>query len=294
MSATSFGKVILSGEHSAVYGEPAVAASVNLQIRAQLTENNSQSAQDPFFPFIKNLLSLFQEKYNKDTSHLFVKFDGDLPIGSGLGSSAAAAHAILLELSNHFNIPLSDDELIALTQESERFAHGHPSGLDVITVIKRGVIQFQRQGEKLNFSALPTAQIQAVPFVLIQSGKPEESTKRMIEIVAEKQKTPQGKDVISQIGKLTSQLISDIKSEAFSFEWIKENNRYLEELGVVSAKAHSIIEEVGKIGGYAKVTGAGGQSDGSGMILTYLSDTEKLHAFLDEKKWEFFSVDLGK
>ena len=55
-----------------------------------------------------------------------------LPIsrGMGLGGSAAIAVAIIRGLSNHFNLGLSDEEVNGMAFESEKIAHGNPSGID--------------------------------------------------------------------------------------------------------------------------------------------------------------------
>jgi mevalonate kinase len=286
---SSFGKVILSGEHSAVYDQPAVAASLDLQIEAKL----NIGALPEKNPFTQNLLSLFEKKFAQKIENFSIEFTGNLPMGSGLGSSAAAAHSALQALAQHFNLPISDDQKIEFIQESERFAHGHPSGLDAVTVVKKGVIEFQRSGADFRFAQLPSQQIQETPFSLIQSGQPTESTKRMIEIVKEKQQTDAGKQAIAAIGKITTQLIVDIKANAFILDWMPENERYLEEIGAVSPKAREMIRQIENEKGFAKITGAGGATEGAGMILAYHSDAEKLHAFLAKKEWQHVQVQLG-
>ena len=48
----------------------------------------------------------------------------------GLGGSAAMAVAIVRALDKHFRLGLTDDEVNRLAFESEKVAHGTPSGLD--------------------------------------------------------------------------------------------------------------------------------------------------------------------
>src|SRR5690606_25519712 len=54
----------------------------------------------------------------------------EVPRGMGLGGSAALAVAIVRALDKHFKLELSDDEVNRLAFESEKVAHGNPSGLD--------------------------------------------------------------------------------------------------------------------------------------------------------------------
>src|SRR5579859_7607168 len=131
ISATSPGKVIISGEHSAVYDQPALASAINLFVKVELLPNSKKWEIEPqYVDFFKNILQVFGEKFRKNTKIFTVKIDGDLPIGSGLGSSAAFAHATFKALAEFFEIKISPAEMIALIQKSERYAHGHPSGLD--------------------------------------------------------------------------------------------------------------------------------------------------------------------
>ncbi len=54
----------------------------------------------------------------------------DVPRGMGLGGSAALAVAIVRALDIHFELKLSDEQVNQLALESERIAHGEPSGID--------------------------------------------------------------------------------------------------------------------------------------------------------------------
>ncbi len=54
----------------------------------------------------------------------------EVPRSMGLGGSAAMAVAIVRALDKHFRLKLKDDEVNRLAFESEKLAHGNPSGLD--------------------------------------------------------------------------------------------------------------------------------------------------------------------
>src|SRR5690606_28925991 len=54
----------------------------------------------------------------------------EVPRSMGLGGSAAMAVAIVRALDKHFRLGLTDAEVNALAFESEKVAHGNPSGLD--------------------------------------------------------------------------------------------------------------------------------------------------------------------
>ncbi len=286
VTAFSPGKVIVSGEHSAVYDQPAVAGAIDLRVHATIEKKESKS--------IDHCVQLFADHFHKNVHDVVPQIEATLPIGAGLGSSAAFAHAVFRGLAMYFGVEISNDEMISLIQESERFIHGHPSGLDAATVVHGGVIEFQRSGEKITYASLPVNMLKDKHFFLIDSGKPQESTKEMIEVVRQNIGThPHLKKVIQHMGDVARTCITYFKEEKFAPELLTANQRYLEEIGVVSEQAKAIVSDVENMGGFVKVTGAGGITQGSGMLLAYHADEEKLQAFLHDKKWPFFQVKLG-
>jgi mevalonate kinase len=77
-------------------------------------------------------------------------------------------------------------------------------------------------------------------------------------------------------------------------EIIKKGQHNLEKIGVVGKKAQSIIRQVESIGGAGKILGGGGISEGSGMLLVYHQDKNKLLDLLKEKNWNYFKIQVGQ
>ncbi len=90
--------------------------------------------------------------------------------------------------------------------------------------------------------------------ILINSGKPKESTGEMVRLVA--------KGNYKQEFKMMGELVNRWRPEL-----IQENERLLEKIGVVGEKAKKIIRQIEAGGGQAKICGAGGVKAGSGVIL---------------------------
>src|SRR5258708_9889173 len=295
ISATSPGKVIISGEHSAVYDQPALASPINLFVKVELWPDSGKwRIEQQYIQFFENILRIFSEQFHKDTKNFTVTIDGDLPIGSGLGSSAAFAHATLKALAKYFTLEISPAEMIALIQESERYAHGHRSGLDATAVVLGGVVEFQRHGDELTYKSVPSKNLHGKTFFLIDSGRPVETTKDMISFVKTALKErPKLQKTIEDMGKLTTLLTAQIKDGLFESFLLTKNQRFLEDLGVVSERAAAMVREIEAFGGFAKVSGAGGRSEGSGILLAYHEDSAKLREFLHGKKWPTYPVILG-
>ncbi|NCN03740.1 MAG: hypothetical protein GW942_01540 [Candidatus Pacebacteria bacterium] len=293
-SAQSKGKVIISGEHSVVYGQPALVGGLKLfreiVIREPKKRHISQSA------IVDNILQIFEYKYAVNVGNLEVVDLGKLPVGSGLGSSAAFAHAVFIGLLKHFGLSASKGELFELVQASERFCHGNPSGVDATAVVYGGLVEFIK-GDENNFINQINNQNNLLTksnFFLIDSGRPVETTKEMVEMVAAKITADQALQVvIEKMGQVTSKLISAVKENGFDSEAIRENQRLLEELGIVGEKAQLIIKQIEETGAVAKITGAGGVINGSGMILAYTLDHDKISDLIKKNNWKSYQIQIG-
>lgn len=269
-----FGKVILSGEHAVVYGELALAAQINLGVNVRVIEGKHE-----IDPIICRAIEVAGGDRN-----LGVEIESQIPIGSGLGSSAAVAAATIKAVREHLRNPIDDDELFGLTMECEQIAHGNPSGIDSAVVVYGGLIAFTKGNpiEKLTIKS-------PLKLLLIDTGKPEESTKEMVELVASKR----GKDkIIPQIGKITFKIKNNLLEGEPVGELINENGFLLEKLGVVGEGAKRLSSELRKLGSSVKITGAGGMKSGSGMMIVMNDNLAKIKQFLDNNKVQYFETSI--
>ncbi|MBV70923.1 MAG: mevalonate kinase [Myxococcales bacterium] len=164
------GKVILFGEHSVVYGQPAIAAALGHGLGATVIETgneprlqiprwtggglsvapNSQAdagGMDRAFAIAMRAVDLSADQ------RFSVTIDGELPLGVGLGSSAAFAVSLLRGLADFQRRQLSESDLLAHAQEIETLFHGNPSGLDH-TVAATGRCLYFVAGERPTFETI--------------------------------------------------------------------------------------------------------------------------------------------
>lgn len=281
MSSFYPGKVILTGEHSVVFGQPAILASLSRGVTAaiQVGQLNQEQQNDRY---LQHLINIFQD-FTKQKNLIFaLQVNSDLPIQSGLGSSAAFAAAVLGALAEFYQHPLDREQLYQLVWEAENFVHGRSSGADP-SIVVRGGLQVFKNGQVKQVTSPSLAR---ETFFLIDSGLAVESTGEMLKKVAS---SPNHLEVVAQIGMLSEKIISDLERDSFDPEVFKQNQKLLEELGVVGEKAKNLIKKLQEFGATAKITGAGGLKQGSGYILAWHQDQEAFAQFLKQEKLSFFT-----
>ena len=82
--------------------------------------------------------------------------------------------------------------------------------------------------------------------------------------------------------------------EFILIECIRFGEENLEKLGVVGDKARFLIRAIEKLGGAAKITGAGGFQEGSGMLVVYHKDIEQILTYAKQKKLEAMNIKIGE
>lgn len=302
------GKVIISGEHSVVYGYPALTTSlaigitVTVELHEDASQLSTQLASNQFFirqdgkilpqnPVLTPALELFQKKMHKKVNRpLWCEVTSQLPTGSGLGSSSALASAFILALAEEFGVEMSADQLAKLVWEVEQAIYPQASPIDAHTVARGGVWRFTRsQGwlsEPLFGSATQLAQL-----IVIHSGTPVESTAEMVAQVGSfLAGNPQAKQTLAELGGLVEQYVSCLEQGLPLDQLIRQNHRLLAQLPVVGQQALGMIAAIEQIGGAAKITGAGGVKAGSGMILAYHQNREQLVQLCQQYNWQYLPV----
>ena len=299
-------KVHLLGEHAVVYGKPAFLGAINKRISVTIGSSKTKQilGDQTYIKEIKQLLAILEREIQNKTEFkadkpYLIKINSQIPVRFGLGSSAALSASFTAALLSFFKIPWSNKTVFDIAYEGEKFFHGNPSGGDLAAVIEGGFLWFRKEFEFLKtFATLPFSPHKNIKqFILINSGKPEESTKEMIEKVAKlKTSTPQKiQALFNSQEEWTKQMVIAFKdgNEENLMECIKLGEQNLENLGVVGARAKVLIRSIERIGGVAKISGAGGVKSGSGMLLVYHKDTGKLLNYIKQKKLEFLKIRIG-
>jgi mevalonate kinase len=238
--------------------------------------------------------------FNEIISGFELSIELEIPIGSGMGSSASLAVSIIGALLCLKNQKFDKKIINEIAFLAEQKKHGFPSGGDNTACCYGGLILFHKDAPDENiFSQIPVTISPNIPgnFITIFTGIPEESTGELVSKVRNLyQRNQESVDqVFNSQEELTNELLIALKNgeEEKIIAIIKNGEKNLEHLGVVSSSVKSLIREIEKTGGAAKICGAGGIAKGSGMLLAYHQDIEILKGLLGEYEYAFSRVVLG-
>ncbi|NKB25861.1 MAG: mevalonate kinase [Kiritimatiellae bacterium] len=183
-----------------------------------------------------------------------------IPLGCGMGSSAAAILATLKVLSSHFDVSVKADKLYQLALESEKIQHGRPSGVDPYISLHGGFVLFQKE------KAIPL-NISPMELFLINTGIPDATTGECVVTVSERFKENKIWNEFEDVTlRLEKALHLNVQKDVRAL--IRKNHRLLCRIGVVPNKVAHVIDEIEAEGGAAKVCGAGStQGDQAGIVM---------------------------
>jgi len=266
------GKIILCGEHSVVYGQPALAVPVSslraharveptapgtgCTIRAmdlgQTLPLRALSREQP----LGLIVMLVLEALQAPEPDLELNLTSDLPVGGGMGSSAAAAAAAIQALGSALGREFTPAEVSAMTYEVEKLHHGTPSGIDNTVIAWERAIFFIRgqPPEPLN--------IVAPIILLIADTGVAASTRHAVELVRRtlEQSPHKVRSILSHMGELARRARTALERGQLKElgRLMDENQSLLVELGVSHPRLDVLVQaarDAGALG--AKLTGAG-------------------------------------
>lgn len=156
------GKLILFGEHAVVDGQPAIACTLDRGIRVAVSSREANDgpvlrSTNAMLPTrckpdpngegperLREALRVLAEMCGPETKRLQFSVDGAIPAGAGLGSSAALAVALLRGVTQFCGGSIDDDALIERAFALEKVFHGNPSGVDHTTIVRGGVVAYEK------------------------------------------------------------------------------------------------------------------------------------------------------
>lgn len=250
---------------------------------------------------VKAALGEAAEALGGDPGGLALRIDSALPLGSGFGSSAATAIAVVAGFFTWRSTRLNPERIERLALEVERRQHGHPSGVDGATILRGGVLW----AKKLSSGALEIEPVRVRSSLLSRlrvydTGMPPEATGAVVAAVRRlRERDPDGFEaILDRIEAATADFRSELERDGEdrdqALHLIRAVQACLEEIGVVPEAVRDAVRQIESEGGAAKVSGAGSISGpGAGSLLVYHPDPERLRACAALRSFPYHAVHLG-
>lgn len=242
------GKLILLGEHAVVYGHRAIAVAVSLGTTVRLRPREGPTATGPGSvedPRMRAALAAALPQ-----SGLEVRIDSELPIGRGMGSSAAFTVALLrARAALDGRIP-TFEELFRDGFALERAFHGNPSGLDHTVSALGGAILYRR-GEapvRLNMTRRE--------LIVLDSGSAGDTAEMVAGVAARR---PAVDADLAALGAIVERSLDRLNDPEALGALMTEAHAGLRRIGVSTPRLDALVQlalDNGALG--AKLAGAGG------------------------------------
>jgi len=211
-----------------------------------------------------------------------VRLNSNIPIGCGMGSSAATILSVLRGLGHYYRVDFRPEWYSRYSLEVENIQHGKASGLDTYVSMHGGCVRFQN-GEA---QELP---LPRVPLYIVNTGTPESSTGEAVADV-ERRVGPHSSlwDSFEDVANHMQKALQHDNLKTFQ-KAMRENHRLLDEIGVVPGRVNDFIAEVEADGAAAKICGAGAVAgDAAGMVL--IASRETPTGLCDKYGYELMTV----
>ncbi|MEZ5334960.1 MAG: mevalonate kinase [Methanolobus sp.] len=254
------GKIYLFGEHAVVYGESAICCAVELRTKVHVEKNEdvvidsilgSTGLDFEIHPYVSHVIEKMRQF--ADIKGVKIRIESELPVGSGLGSSAAVTVASIQALNQLYNCGLSLEDIANTGHEVEKLVQGNASPTDTYVSTMGGVVMIP-QRKKLPLINCP---------IVVGNTHKFSSTKELVGNVSK---------LREEFPSIIEPILSDIGQMSLLAEKLVHENDYvtigklmnvnqglLDAIGVGGAELSALVYAARSSGAIsAKITGAGG------------------------------------
>ncbi len=293
VKASAPGKLMLFGEHIAVYGKPCIVTAVNHRMSVSIEKRNDEkiivnapevhvknykisvNELNNQYPkevsFVLTAVKNFFDKYNC-RSGLDIETHSEFSSKFGFGSSSAVTVSTLKALSELFDISMSNNELFNISYKTVMDVQKVSSGFDVASAIFGGTIFFAKKGE-----IIEKMNIKETPLIVGYTGVKADTPTLIKKVSGMLEREPKKINaVFNKIENIVIEAKDNIKNSNWAGvgQFMNENQQYLKMLDVSSPELDKLISASNKGGAYgSKLSGAGG---GDCMIALASEDKSSL------------------
>ena len=301
VTASAPGKMIILGEHSVVYGKPAIALAIDRRFYCKVSLSDSMylnGRRVPSFvhPHIKSVIS------SNGLQGISVEAGTDIPTSSGLGSSAALSSSISMAVRKLTGRSTDEREIAEDAFNAEWTAQGRASPIDTSTCTHGGGValncpegigkplwKMSKEDRSWNVSEIDVPEM---TFVVGHTGI-KAPTGPLVEKVRKfKEHNRFAADIIDEIGIITLQGMNAIrrKDKEDLGELMTRNHKLLSILGVSCNELNKLVNASSPYSYGAKLTGSGG----GGSMIALTDEPEKVCEAISMRGGRPFIVHTGE
>ena len=287
VAASAPGKVTLFGEHAVVYGQPAIVGAINRRVTVSIQETGDATfrlrmpdvgegeailrlrngevklqSSEPRLRMAALLVSAAMSQVLQEPEKLrgaSLRVTSEMPVGAGLGTSAALVVATIAGFSSLLDEKLDTKTMVELARRAELSVQGSSSGMDVCASVVGGMNLFRRTRSSIQFKklqpreALPVA-VGFTPRIL--------DTAQTVRKVAEfrKRKRALVDAIFECIGLVSNRAVQALRDSDLESlgELMNASHGLLSALGISTRELDEMVNAARGAGALgAKLTGAG-------------------------------------
>ena len=253
------GKIYLFGEHAVVYGESAIACAVEIRTRVTAKRGDAVRISSDIgttgldfetHPYVSSAIKKMGEK------NVSIDIRSELPVGSGLGSSAAVTVATLCAINQEFGLGYGNEKIAMMGHEIEKEVQGAASPTDTFVSTFGGVVEIPSR------KRLDMLDCGVVIGNTTKGAKPGKTAKLVKQVAMLKEEYPELiNPIIKTIGSFAKkgEVLVRKKDYPSLGKLMNVNHGLLDALGVGTPELSLLVYAARNAGAYgAKITGAGG------------------------------------
>lgn len=311
-AGSAYGKVILLGEHAVVYGYPALCGALSKKVTIEAVPGTGRLVLPVLGVSTPPLEELFTSHHQfahpeqricqayatlgRELLNLgkfsHIPFDWiatfDIPLGAGLGASAALSVALVRAFDHTLKLALTPAQILQAAQAAEHVFHGNASGLDAYLAQSGGFGLFRRNGGFTQIS------IQPFSICVGLTGRPKDTRARVARIAELlKSHSAATQQSLAHIADLVELGTKALQAGRFSDlgNVMNQNQEELQKLEASSPEIELLCRiaiDAGALG--AKLTGGGG---GGCVLALAPGKEEKILSVWQHAGFSSFLASLG-